>query len=643
MTPKYRPDIDGLRAVAVLCVIFYHTGFAVFSGGYVGVDVFFVISGFLITTIIVREIGADKFSIAMFYERRMRRILPAIMTVVVFCLVAGFFLLEPGDFRDLAFSSIANNIFLSNVYFNFQAGYFDGPAEMKPLLHTWSLSVEEQYYLLFPLLLLLIAKFFNKKYLHFLIPILVASFVACVIGMNVDATAVFYLLPTRAWELCIGSVLAIAAIPPLRHAIGRNAVALIGLALIVYSNFLFDDETVFPGSSAAVPTIGAALIIYTGASGSTLVSRLLSIRPVVFIGLISYSLYLWHWPLIVFTKYYKAVDLSRKEELLLLVVMFVASVLSWRFVETPFRKKQLLATRKPMFIASFVATALLIGAGIYIVSGGGDSEWRHWNTCEDAVEDPDDWGPPCTLGAAGSEPSFMLWGDSHARSLASSVEVSASRNDVAGVVATHSACPALENMIRPGRPECHDFNVAVLDYLSQRPGIETVILAGRWVFSLEGSRYKDEEGDPSELIDRSISGSDERSRRELFEAGLLGTISTLQGMGKRVVVVGPVPEVGYEVPAKNHIAQITSQDVNAMIAPRLDEFLTRNSAVLEILEMIESKEIAVVRPAQVLCNDDYCEVALEDGTALYRDDHHLSTFGSKHVSGVFDPVFSNDP
>ncbi|MDA0707005.1 MAG: acyltransferase [Proteobacteria bacterium] len=217
------------------------------AGGYIGVDVFFVISGFLITTIIVREIAAQNFSIASFYERRVRRILPAIMAVVIFCLVVGSLLLETGDFENLARSSIANNLFPSNIYFYFQTGYFDAPAELKPLLHTWSLSVEEQYYLIFPLLLLLIARYCSRKYLHFLLPLLLLWFAACVHGMSQDPSAVFYFLPTRGWELLIGSVLAIAAIPPLLNTIGRNALALLGLALIVYSVAAFNDDTLVSG------------------------------------------------------------------------------------------------------------------------------------------------------------------------------------------------------------------------------------------------------------------------------------------------------------------------------------------------------------------------------------------------------------
>lgn len=644
MTPKYRPDIDGLRAIAVLSVIFYHSGFGWFSGGYVGVDVFFVISGFLITTIIVREIAAQNFSIAGFYERRVRRILPAIMAVVIFCLVVGSLLLETGDFENLARSSIANNLFLANMYFYFQAGYFDAPAELKPLLHTWSLSVEEQYYLIFPLMLLLIAKYCSRKYLLFLLPLLLLSFIACVLGMAVDPSAVFYFLPTRGWELLIGSVLAIAAIPPLLNTIGRNALALLGLALIIYSVVVFDDDTVFPGSVAAIPTIGSALLIYTGASGATLVGRLLSARPVVFVGLISYSLYLWHWPLIVFAKYYKAVDLSRLEELLLLVVIFLASVLSWRFVETPFRKKRLLATRKPLFIASMTATALLIVAGLAFAFGGDDPEWKHWEACKERLEDPAELDSLCRIGADSSEPGFLFWGDSHARSLAAGINLSAMRNGAAGVFATRNACPPLRNMDRPERTECNEFNVAIVDYVSRHPDIRTVIIAARWTLSVKGTRYKDEDGSLVELVDVTAPAGDSRTSRELFDAGLRGTVSALHDLGKHVVIVGPVPEVGYSVPAKNHIARITGRDVNEMIAPSVDEFLDRNEEILEIIEQLEDESsLVVVRPTDILCDDNYCRVALEDGAVLYLDDNHLSTFGARHIATVFDPVFAARP
>ncbi|MDA1064441.1 MAG: acyltransferase family protein [Proteobacteria bacterium] len=571
------------------------------AGGYIGVDVFFVISGFLITTIIVREIAAQNFSIASFYERRVRRILPAIMAVVIFCLVVGSLLLETGDFENLARSSIANNLFPSNIYFYFQTGYFDAPAELKPLLHTWSLSVEEQYYLIFPLLLLLIARYCSRKYLHFLLPLLLLWFAACVHGMSQDPSAVFYFLPTRGWELLIGSVLAIAAIPPLLNTIGRNALALLGLALIVYSVAAFNDDTLFPGSIAAIPTIGSALVIYAGASGATLVSRLLSIRPMVFIGLISYSLYLWHWPLIAFAKYYKAVDLSRLEELQLLLVIFMAAVLSWRFIETPFRRKRLLAARKPLFVASLTATALLIAAELSFTLTGDDAEWKHWEECKERLVDPADLDSLCSIGADNGEPRFLFWGDSHARTLAPGVNASAIRHGAAGVFATNTACPPLWNIDRPGRTDCHEFNVAVLDYVSRHAAIDTVVIAACWTLSVRGTRYKDEDGDLVEVVDITAPAGDPRTSRELFEAGLRGTVSALRDLGKRVVIVGPVPEIGYSVPATNHIAKITGRDVNEMIAPSIEEFRERNSEILEVIKRLEDEgAVEVVRPAGII-------------------------------------------
>jgi len=241
-TPTYRPDIDGLRAIAVLAVVFYHSGLGIVSGGYVGVDVFFVISGFLITTIIVRELAEDKFSIVGFYERRMRRILPASIATVTVCLIVGYFLLETKDFGNLARSTIANSLFLSNVFFYMQTGYFDAAAELKPLLHTWSLSLEEQYYVITPILLILVAKYFKQRHLLLVVPLAVLSFAACVYWTSENQSAAFYLLTTRGWELLIGSILAIAAIPRISSESAMQVLASFGLALTLFSIFLFDDQ-----------------------------------------------------------------------------------------------------------------------------------------------------------------------------------------------------------------------------------------------------------------------------------------------------------------------------------------------------------------------------------------------------------------
>jgi len=642
MTPAYRPDIDGLRAIAVLSVLFYHSGFEFFGGGYVGVDVFFVISGFLISTIIVREIGEGKFSIAGFYERRMRRILPAIIATVAVCLLVGYFLFETRDFENLARSSIANNLFLSNIYFYWQTGYFDAPAELKPLLHTWSLSLEEQYYVVTPILLLLVAKFFGRRFLLFVVPIFAASFAACVYGTASDSSFAFYMLMTRAWELLLGTILAIAVLPRFANERVMQSMALFGLLLILVSVFGFDEETAFPGAYAALPTFGTAILIYSGRGGTTLVNRMMAVKPMVFVGLISYSLYLWHWPIIVFSQYLKGTNLDKPEKIALLFLIFAVATLSWRFVETPFRKKRLLPTRKSIFIGSLAATVILIGAGLAALVSSGDKDLERWKACDDAQERIAEERSLCVLGEESGTPRFILWGDSHARALASAVDDSAQRLGKTGFMASNTACPPLQGIERVERRQCNEFNETIFSYIEDNEDIDTVILAGRWAISAEGTRYMNEDGDPIRLIDTYAEPGQHEIQINYFETGLLRTIQALLAINKQVFIVGPVPEVGRDVRAVNHIALITNRDVNEMIAPSIEDFESRNEKVLRILSRLEKEfDVHVLSPSELLCESTFCRVALQDGTALYRDDHHLSTFGAKYISEIFDTAFSH--
>jgi peptidoglycan/LPS O-acetylase OafA/YrhL len=642
-TPTYRPDIDGLRAIAVLAVVFYHSGFDIVSGGYVGVDVFFVILGFLITTIIVRELAEGKFSIVGFYERRMRRILPASIATVTVCLMVGYFLLETKDLGNLARSGIANNLFLSNIFFYMQTGYFDVEAELKPLLHTWSLSLEEQYYVVTPILLILVARYFKKKYLLFVVPISVLSFAACVHWTEANQPAAFYMLTTRGWELLIGSILAIAAIPRISSEAAMQCLASLGLALIVISMFLFDDQTAFPGAYAAVPTFGTAILIYTGRAGATLVNRALSLKPLVFVGLISYSLYLWHWPIIVFSKYLKAVALNDVESIIMLLAILAVSVLSWRYIEIPFRRKRLLAARKELFIASLSATAVLIVASLFATGTVVDMEWRRWRFCENVEERISENRSLCVIGEASGEPSFIVWGDSQARALFSAANASAQRVGRTGYVASKPGCAPLLGIERVGRIGCYEFNETMRSFIKQDPAIDTVVLAAHWTGVAEGTRYNDEEGERFEFFDvLADQNQPQQSLPELLKTGLYRTIQSLLDDGRKVIIVGPVPEIGHNVPSVNHIALITNRDVNTMIAPTSQEFEVRNANVLSLLSRIEqSLGLPVLKPSDVLCDETLCIVALEDGTSLYHDHHHLSTLGAKYVSGIFDAALSN--
>jgi peptidoglycan/LPS O-acetylase OafA/YrhL len=641
-TPTYRPDIDGLRAIAVLGVVIYHSGFDIVSGGYVGVDVFFVISGFLITTIIIREIAEGAFSLANFYERRCRRILPASIVTVAASLIAGYFLLETRDMGNLAHSAIANNLFLSNIFFYLQTGYFDAAAELKPLLHTWSLSLEEQYYVVTPLLLILIARFCQRKYLRIVVPIGIASFAACVYWTTENQPAAFYMLTTRGWELLIGSILAIATIPRVSSKAAMQTLATFGLVLILVSMFLFDDQTVFPGAAAALPTLGTAILIYTGTTDATLVNRALSLRPLVFVGLISYSLYLWHWPIIVYSNYLKGVALTQLESAVLLLAIFGISVLSWRYVETPFRRKQLCAKRKNLFVVSGGATAVLIVASLFATGTVVDIEWRHWRGCENVEERIAENQGLCVVGDAGVEPSFMFWGDSQARALFSATKASAERVGRTGYVASKPGCAPLLGIERVGRTGCFEFNETMRSYIEERPELETVILMAHWTGVAEGTRYNDQDGERFEYYDvLADSDAPRPSSSELVEIGLYRTIRALLDADRDVIIVGPVPEVGHNVPSVNHIALITNRDVNAMIAPTRKEFDVRNEKIMSLLVRIEDDlALPVLRPSDVLCDEARCIVALDNGEPLYHDHHHLSTIGARFISGIFDTPLS---
>jgi peptidoglycan/LPS O-acetylase OafA/YrhL len=342
---QYRKEIDGLRAIAVLPVMFFHAGFSFFSGGYIGVDVFFVISGYLITSIILGEKEYGNFSISNFYERRARRILPALFLVTLVTIPFAWNLLPPDELKDYYQSVAAVSLFSSNILFWLESGYFDTLAELKPLLHTWSLAVEEQYYLVFPLLVLLIWRLGKRYILPMLGLIALLSLLLAQWGSENSPSAAFYLLPTRFWELMIGSITAFIMFYPQKFEIilnvsltAKQILSAVGLSLIFYAAIFFNSRTPFPGVFALIPTTGTALIILYGLNG-TLTNRLLCNSGLVLIGLISYSAYLWHQPVLAFARWYQLDKLSPLLLAALLLISLVMAYFSWKYVEKPFRRK----------------------------------------------------------------------------------------------------------------------------------------------------------------------------------------------------------------------------------------------------------------------------------------------------------------
>lgn len=367
---KYRKEIDGLRSIAVIPVILFHGGFEWLSGGYIGVDVFFVISGFLITSIILKELDAGTFTITNFYERRARRILPALFFVLLVTLPFAWFWLLPYELKDFGKSIIAVNLFSSNILFWLESNYFAAAAESIPLLHTWTLAVEEQFYIIFPVFMMLFWGL-GKRGLAIAVAIIaLLSLGLSEWGWREFPEANFYLLPARAWELMIGSLVAFYLQSKSQpKGIINHWASFLGLALIIIPMFLFDKGTPFPSMYALAPTVGTALIIlYT--TPDTLVYRLLSLRFMVGIGLISYSAYLWHQPLFVFARLISLEEPSLWLMGALSIVALGLSYLSWRFVEAPFRNKQRFS-RKFIFVGSFVISLAFIAIGAALVLSEG--------------------------------------------------------------------------------------------------------------------------------------------------------------------------------------------------------------------------------------------------------------------------------
>ena len=363
---KYRAEIDGLRALAVLPVILFHAGFETFSGGFVGVDVFFVISGYLITTIILIDLDHGQFSLLNFYERRIRRIIPALFLVMLVCILFAWFWLLPVDMKDFSQSLVAVSVFASNILFWQESGYFDTAADLKPLLHTWSLGVEEQFYVLYPLLLMYLWWLGRRWLAAVLLGLFFVSLTAAQWASNAMPTAGFYLLPTRGWELLLGAFVAFYLSRADRSGFSvrlSEFAGCLGVILILYSIFVFSEGTPFPGLYALVPTVGTLLVILF-ASQRTVVGQFLGSRVFVGIGLISYSAYLWHQPLFAFARHRSLTEPDLFLYALLSVAALVLAYLSWRFVELPIRNKAYL-TRKQIFLWATLGSGFFVSVGLF--------------------------------------------------------------------------------------------------------------------------------------------------------------------------------------------------------------------------------------------------------------------------------------
>lgn len=610
---KYRPDIDGLRAIAVLPVLLFHANIPGFSGGFVGVDIFFVISGYLITSILVKEFATNSYNIVSFYERRLRRIFPALLTVLLFVLAVAPFFLLPSEFRNLGRDVMSALLFVANINFWRQSGYFAEDAASKPLLHTWSLGVEEQFYLFTPIILWLIFRYASKHRLLIVGLGLLLSLAACIVLTPIKQDASFYLLPTRAWELLAGAWLAVYTTS--RHPRGgvaaaspgllRNVLGLIGLALVLLAVFTYRENMSFPGYAAIAPVLGAALLIHAGQY--SLSGRLLASRPLVQVGLMSYSLYLWHWPLIVFARDAGWLD-SVVGRAGVVVLSLIAAQLTLRFIESPTRNRQKLPVRT-LVLSTLSLSVLVTAVSItYAQLGGWPSRLPASVVAMDNARNDispsrarchADGGLPdpakaCVLGGNRADAHVAVWADSHGVELSQAI----GEQGVPVYAITYSACaPAVGYKSRIARPLCSKHNQQVLDFLSKSSQITTVVLTTYFT--------ADQQDEQIRLMKNSAA--------------------QLHQMGKRVILVGPTP-----VPDSR-------MDVPTWLARGGERYYTYSGLGAPQLRQ-EFQGIAdVFAPADVFCKRDGCDLLLQGKPTIF-DTHHPSMHAARIVAAGLLPM-----
>ncbi len=621
---KYRAEIDGLRSLAILPVVAFHAGLTWLSGGFTGVDVFFVISGFLITTIILGELGAPgtasptgRFSILEFYKRRILRILPALTVVLVATVLAAWMIMLPNEFRSAGKSVAATALFLSNVYFWKTSGYFADAAELKPLLHTWSLAVEEQFYVFFPLLLVFVARFLRRRFALVIALLSAASFLLCVWLTPRAPSTAFFLLPTRIWELGLGALIAAGGAPRVAASRGRDALALAGVALILFGVLALSEEDPFPGWNALYPVLGAGLVIAYGAG--TRVGALLSTRPIVYLGQISYSLYLWHWPVIVFYRMSQGGQLDPLDIATVIALSWLLADLSWRFVERPFRSREFRLVPAPRVVVAGTAclAAFLLLGGLIVTTG---AHWRGYppealrvaaytdyeNTPDYAYQFASGDGCSASGYTNGSDfnrekclvtepgrPNYLVIGDSHAGAVWRAISLA--YPDVHFVKASISGCrPVLE---AEGEAPCRDLIEYVYRDFVPRAHLDGVILVGRW--------------------------------RATDFPRVAPTLDYLKPLTRQIVVFGPTVEYKGEFPLL--LARERMSGVDGVTEAALDP--TKKGLSDALGEVVRAAGIDYIPVYDALCPEGRCAETSAEDVPLQFDYGHLTLAGAELLIG----------
>lgn len=607
----YRPDIDGLRAIAVLAVVINHLNPHWLPGGYVGVDIFFVISGYLITRIILTEVAAGQFTLARFYERRVRRIIPALFVMLLSVLVAGWFIMLPSDYLATLKALASTVLFSSNLFFwrEEAAGYFAATdTSLNPLLHTWSLGVEEQFYVAFPLLALLIRRWRQSWQLIGFVALAIISLALAMLLIDSKSVAVFFLTPFRAWELLAGSVIASQALPRVRSRVINESLGGLGMLAILWAVVMYSHGTVFPGAAALIPVLGASAIIYAGQRQMTIVGRVLSLKPMVWVGLISYSLYLWHWPLMVLIRYrFGDFPDGPLGHTILLGLSLLAAYLSWRVVETPLRKP---ATNSvlPYKLPAALAFLFILLCGLGINQSGFSSRVSQAVMSLDKSRDPEipflqcdeKFHQPCEIGnKVHSSADVFMFGDSHLLAWGPGLEHAMSEQGRRAFFIPTSGCPPLiKGPFVSSRKHCRKSLDAIAKFFQHEKTIKSVVMAANWNI-------------------HSVSSSEAISLKETVRYFLDKNIA--------VTVIGPVPTYKESIPFEAAKAIFYGHGIDAKLRSVHAE---KNQGLFSVVKEFEDTPgFVFLNPVEWFCPSSIC-TTMENGIPLYRDDDHLSVEGA---------------
>jgi peptidoglycan/LPS O-acetylase OafA/YrhL len=657
---KYRPEIDGLRAIAVAPVVLFHAGLQQFEGGFLGVDVFFVISGYLITTIILDDIAGKRFSVLNFYERRFRRILPAYLVMVLVSMIPAWFWMMPDELRNFGQSVFASSIFSSNVLFWTEAGYFMAGSAEKPLLHTWSLSLEEQFYLFFPLLLVVLSRLRWRWTVISIVALSAVSLALSEYGWRHFPWANFYLLPFRAWELGFGALSAIF----LRLYGPRNSSfwASVGFIILAVSMVVFDEAIPMPSIYGIVPVVGTVLIVIF-ASPHNWVGAILSLRPVVFIGLISYSTYLWHQPILAFARL-RAIP-SASEWLLLAAAFssFVIGYVSWRYVEQPFRKGGRFSSvsRSNLFVGSIASLAALAVVGLIgnFANGFPDrlsdralklssfvadkSPLENEDNCAFYGGHPlqDHPADKCDDFLLDRQPDVIFIGDSHSGAISYDTQLALKNLGISSYAVSYSGCLGLRGFRHLGMPDGYDclgYNESMISY-AHEVNAKVLVVTSRFPLYLHGDRFDNGEGGKEDggYVKYERTGVESEV---LEQEGITHEQRMLDGMTEElirlsqefsVVLLDPIPEAGWYVPQLASKIAFFQNEEEFTVSTDYAKYRERAGAVIAAFDKASNPNLFRVRPEEVLCNGlvpGRCLNANQE-VAYYFDNNHLSRTGAR--------------